>query len=88
MSVTILLFASAKEACDNLSSFTIPLNTPITTDELKGILVQKYPSLGPMFEEGEDSLTIALNEEYLLPGVVTMVKGGDEVALIPPISGG
>lgn len=36
----------------------------------------------------EDSLTLALNEEYVPSGEVLPLKSGDVVALIPPISGG
>jgi molybdopterin converting factor small subunit len=36
----------------------------------------------------EDTLTLALNEEYLLPGQCLPLKEGDTIALIPPISGG
>jgi molybdopterin converting factor small subunit len=34
----------------------------------------------------EDSLTLAVNEEYVTE--VMTLKAGDTVALIPPISGG
>ena len=36
----------------------------------------------------EESLTLALNEEYIPEGEVLPLKAGDVVALIPPISGG
>ena len=36
----------------------------------------------------EDSITLALNEEYVDAGQVLNLKTGDTVALIPPISGG
>jgi len=51
------------------------------------ILAQKYPKLAPMVLD-EESLTLALNEEYVPTGQVLPLKNGDTVALIPPISGG
>jgi len=36
----------------------------------------------------EDSITLALNEEYVPAGEILPLKDGDAVALIPPISGG
>ena len=88
MSITVLLFASAAEAVDK-SSIDISIPSPFDTNKLKGLLISLHPNLEPLFSDSnEDSLTLALNEEYVLPGEVKEVRDGDEVALIPPISGG
>jgi molybdopterin converting factor small subunit len=50
-------------------------------------LATKYPSLADTVLD-EDSLTLALNEEYVQTGAVLSLKEGDTIALIPPISGG
>jgi molybdopterin synthase catalytic subunit/molybdopterin converting factor small subunit len=42
----------------------------------------KYPSLKPWLK----SLAVALNQEYASPGA--KLKDGDELALLPPVSGG
>jgi sulfur-carrier protein len=44
-----------------------------------------YPKLATMVLD-EDSLTLAVNEEYVTDTL--LLKSGDTVALIPPISGG
>ena len=36
----------------------------------------------------EETLALALNEEYVPTGEILPLKSGDTVALIPPISGG
>jgi molybdopterin converting factor small subunit len=51
------------------------------------IMAEKYPNLASMVLD-EDSLTLALNEEYVPAGEVIDLKNGDTIALIPPISGG
>ena len=41
-----------------------------------------------MLEELHSSFVFSLNQEYLAPGEEQPLKAGDEVAVIPPISGG
>lgn len=48
-------------------------------------MAEKYPGLSSLVLD-EDSLTLALNEEYIESEIV--LKNGDTIALIPPISGG
>jgi molybdopterin synthase sulfur carrier subunit len=57
----------------------IPEGYTIAT--LKRELFQKYPSFADL-----KSLYVAVNNEYA--GEEILVKEGDEIALIPPVSGG
>eukprot|EP00978_Attheya_sp_CCMP212_P008239 scaffold19259_cov54-Attheya_sp.AAC.6 len=50
-------------------------------------LADRYPKLAPLVMD-ESSLTLAVNEEYVPEGETIVLKTGDTVALIPPISGG
>ena len=52
-----------------------------TIAALKRELFQKYPSFADL-----KSLYVAVNNEYA--GEEILVKDGDEIALIPPVSGG
>lgn len=52
-----------------------------TVEQLKAYLLQKYPEL-----KNISSLAFAVNSEYAAPG--TTVDAADEIALIPPVSGG
>jgi molybdopterin converting factor small subunit len=53
--------------------------------ELLSIL-RARPSKGRMEERAWESLAVAVNREYAAAGVV--LREGDEVALLPPVSGG
>ena len=54
----------------------------LTLDELWPLLLEQHPSLSPM----RDTLAFAVNGEY--GGGDPPVSPGDEVAVLPPVSGG
>lgn len=53
-----------------------------TLDELWPLLTERYPDLSPM----QNNLAFAVNEEYARGN--DRVRPGDEVAVLPPVSGG
>ena len=53
-----------------------------TLEELWDLLAEKHPELSPM----RKNLAFAVNEEYARGG--DRVGPGDEVAVLPPVSGG
>ena len=55
-----------------------------TTSSLCVWLLEKYPDLAAL----QETTIFALNQEYLEPGSIVSLNELDEVALIPPISGG
>lgn len=55
---------------------------PLSAGELLDDLIVRHPRL----EEWREYLRVAVNEEYT-PGE-TVVSPGDDVAIIPPVSGG
>jgi sulfur-carrier protein len=85
--IKILFFASAREAVSGLAETSIKVKEGCTTNELRKILADQYPRLADMVLN-QDILTLALNEEYVATGQDPVLKDGDTVALIPPISGG
>jgi molybdopterin converting factor subunit 1 len=86
--VKVLFFASAREAAGGTTEAQVVLvANQATTTALRQRLAHDYPSLSGMVLD-EDSITLALNEEYVGAGEVLDLKSGDCVALIPPISGG
>ena len=87
MNIQVLLFASAREAANGARELELVVPEGCDTNRFRKILADKYPSLAKLVLD-EDSITLALNEEYVAAGQVLTLKTGDTVALIPPISGG
>ena len=80
MTIQILAFGIAKEI---LGAAAIPKTfcDGLSAGEVKRELETRYPGLKSL-----TSFAIAINGEYALPE--TIIKPGDEIAIIPPVSGG
>ena len=79
----VLLFGVTR---DIVGSATLELRTtgqttPTTVGELKGFLKQEYPELN-----GLSSVAIAVNQHYAEDA--KPIGSQDEIAVIPPVSGG
>jgi len=80
MKIQLLFFGITTDLTGrNSQSFEIRENT--TIKDLKNNLISEYPNLKNINE-----FAIAVNEEYANEDVV--IKSGDVVAIIPPVSGG
>lgn len=79
--VTILYFASAADR-RGCSSESFSLQSGATTGHLRSSLAQAHPALRGTLER----CRIAVNHEFV--GNDWVLKAGDEVAVIPPVSGG
>ena len=77
--MNILTFGIVKEILGNTS--VIGSDSDISVAALKTKLEEQYPRLKQL-----SSFMIAVNGEYA--GEDTIIKPGDEVAIIPPVSGG
>lgn len=82
MKVQIMLFAHLREAVGQ-SPLTLDLPEPATAQELYALLAEQYPALKPHL----DSARLAINQTYV-PNPQAPIAPGDELALIPPVSGG
>lgn len=87
VTIKVLLFASAREAAGNISDVDLSLEDGSDTSTFRKVMAERYPKLSEMVMD-EESLTLALNEEYVPTGQAIPLKNGDTIALIPPISGG
>jgi sulfur-carrier protein len=81
ITVTVKLFAAFQEAiATDEIQLAIPLNTSVT--QVYDRLASEYPVL----EKWRSLTRYAVNLDFVEPD--TLLKDGDEVALIPPVSGG
>ena len=78
--IKVLLFGAAADRAGTRET-VIPAQE-ITLDELWPILAERHPDLSPM----RDTLAFAVNGEYARGDA--RLSSGDEVAVLPPVSGG
>lgn len=76
----MLAFGIAKDIFGR-ESIQLRLDGEANSGDMKVILEQQYPQLKELA-----SYMIAVNDEYAEAG--TIIHPGDEVAIIPPVSGG
>lgn len=80
MDVNILLFGITKDLVGRQKlAMQLPQDTSVA--KFKRLLSEKYPELIEL-----NSLAIAVNSEYATDDIV--LQANDEIALIPPVSGG
>ncbi len=80
MKVNILAFGITKDIFGS-SSVAIDLANDATISNLKYLLEQEYPKLKQLA-----TYMVAANNEYALDG--DTIHERDEIAIIPPVSGG
>ena len=80
MEVNVLAFGIARDIF-RASSVNVLLNNDATVSNLKYLLEHQYPKLKKLA-----SYMVAVNNEYALDG--DTVHQRDEIAIIPPVSGG
>jgi molybdopterin converting factor subunit 1 len=83
MRVQVLYFASSREAAGT-SSQELELPSGATTGALRAALLAAHPALTDLM----GSCVLAVNQEYVAPDTEVVLRDGDEIALIPPLSGG
>ena len=80
MKIKVLAFGISKDIFGG-SSVSLELANDATVYNLKYMLEHQYPRLGQLA-----SYMVAVNNEYALPG--DTIHERDEIAIIPPVSGG
>ncbi len=81
MRVTVRLFARLRDLA-GASEVPVELEAPGTIEDVWAALSNRYPAVAPF----RASLSAALNDDYAR--MSTLVTDGDEVAFLPPVSGG
>jgi molybdopterin converting factor subunit 1 len=77
----VLLFGAAADLAGGAREVEVPAGSS-TLAELWGVLERRHPDLAPM----RDTLAFAVNGEYAR--MEDPVSDDDEVAVLPPVSGG
>ena len=81
ITVKVLCFAQLRDQL-GASEFTVSLPAAATGRELREALRRRNPLIGPLL----DVSRLAVNQEYVAADV--RLRDGDEVVVIPPVSGG
>lgn len=84
MSGAVLLFGRLKDAF-GASSIAMPEGVG-TAAELRSMLAHLNPDLADMLRS--KSIRIAVNQELVADEAATRITSADEIALLPPLSGG
>ena len=79
--VSVLFFASLRDAMGQ-SSLDWPYKASLTVNDLTQELSKQFPAL----QAYGSTLLFAVNEEYVSGDQI--LKPGDQLALLPPVSGG
>lgn len=79
--VKVLLFGAAADRA-GVRQTEVPVNGSVTLGEFWPSITDRHPGLVPM----RDTLAFAVNGEYAR--MEDEVSPGDEVAVLPPVSGG
>ncbi len=81
VSVNVRLFALYRERLER-DRLTLSVPSPATVGAALAVLAEAHPRIGLLI----DNTMVAVNQEYADRAQV--LEEGDEVALIPPVSGG
>ena len=84
MAGAVLLFGRLKDAFGT-SSIELPEGAG-TAAELRALLIHANPDLAEMLRS--KSVRIAVNQELIADEAGTRITPADEIALLPPLSGG
>ncbi len=79
--IRVLLFGAAADRAGTRET-ELPVEEGVTLAEIWPLLAGRHPGLAPM----RDTLAFAVNGEYARGDAA--VSPGDEVAVLPPVSGG
>ena len=81
--ITLKYFASLKSIAEKEED-QLDIENPITLGQLSDIISKTTPKMGEMIREKK--VLISVNQE--MASVDTIIHDGDEVAFLPPFSGG
>jgi sulfur-carrier protein len=81
--ITVKFFASLKAIAEKDEEH-IEVQSPISMDQLSDIISKTSPKMGDIIRDNK--IMISVNQE--MADADTVIHDGDEVAFLPPFSGG
>jgi len=81
MQIRVMLFAILKDAA-GAGEVVVDVPDDAIAGDIRGPLIERHPTLATYLPR----VAFAINQTYA--SIQTKLKPGDEVALIPPVSGG
>lgn len=81
MKITVKLFAAYQEAC-GVSEMQLEVDDGATVATVRDRLIAEHPQLA----QWRDLTRFGINLQFVAPE--TVMQDGDEIVLIPPVSGG
>ena len=81
--ITVKFFASLKTIAEKEEE-QIEVQSPISMDQLSDIISKTSPKMGDIIRDNK--IMISVNQE--MADADTIIHDGDEVAFLPPFSGG
>ena len=81
--ITLKYFASLRDIAEKEED-SLDIENPITIDQLSDIITKTTPKMGAIIRDKK--VMISVNEE--MASADTIIHDGDEVAFLPPFSGG
>ena len=81
--ITLKYFASLRDIAEKEED-SLDIENPITIDQLSDIISKTAPKMGDIIREKK--VMISVNQE--MASADTIIHDGDEVAFLPPFSGG
>ncbi|XP_058493302.1 molybdopterin synthase sulfur carrier subunit-like isoform X2 [Solea solea] len=84
--VFVLYFAKSAELTGVKQEEVAAVPTPISSRDLWNLLLRRHPRLCAL----QDHVVLAVRQQYVAIGdqVLVSLVDGDEVAVVPPLSGG
>ncbi|XP_026212484.1 molybdopterin synthase sulfur carrier subunit isoform X3 [Anabas testudineus] len=83
--VFVLYFAKSAELTGVREEEIVDVPTPISSRDLWRLLLQRHPRLSAL----QDQVVLAVRQHYIsISEQVVTLGDGDEVAVVPPLSGG
>ncbi|GAA6233417.1 molybdopterin synthase sulfur carrier subunit [Lates calcarifer] len=83
--VLVLFFAQSRELTGLKQEEVAAVPTPISSQDLWRLLLRRHPRLSVL----QDQVVLAVRQQYVAIGDQVVTLGdGDEVAVVPPLSGG